>query len=74
VTVTGANGCAVTNDMVKASSNDRNIATVSPSKATTDANGQATFTITGKSKGSTKVTCKETTANLKINVSVAVTK
>ncbi|MDO8094963.1 MAG: Ig-like domain-containing protein, partial [Candidatus Brocadiales bacterium] len=55
VTVTGADGCAVVNDTVKATSNDTSIATVSPSKAKTNADGQATFTITGNKKGSAKV-------------------
>ena len=74
VTVTGANGCAVANDTVKATSNNTSIAIVSPAKAKTDANGQATFTITGSKKGSAKVTFKETTANLKTKVKVQVTK
>ncbi|MDO8094804.1 MAG: Ig-like domain-containing domain, partial [Candidatus Brocadiales bacterium] len=74
VTVTGENGCAVVNDKVKASSNDTSIATVSPSKAKTNANGQATFTITGNKKGSAKVTFKETTANLKTKTTVNVIK
>jgi len=74
VTVTGANGCAVANDTVKATSNDASIATVSPSKVKTDANGQATFTITGSKKGSAKITFKESTANLKTKTTVDVTK
>ncbi|HHT9106715.1 MAG TPA: SBBP repeat-containing protein, partial [Candidatus Wujingus californicus] len=74
VTVTGANGCAVTNDRVKATSNNTSIATVSPSKATTDANGQAVFTINGLKKGSAKVTFKETLSKLKVKVPVTVTK
>ncbi|HHT9128031.1 MAG TPA: hypothetical protein ACFYEE_04630 [Candidatus Wujingus californicus] len=40
----------------------------------TDANGQATFTITGNKKGSAKVTFKETSANLKTKTTVNVTK
>jgi M6 family metalloprotease-like protein len=74
VTVTGADGCAVVDDKVKATTNDTSIATVSPSKLKTNANGQATFTITGKKKGSAKVTFKEKTANLKTKVSVKVVK
>jgi hypothetical protein len=72
VTVTGANGCAVVDDTVKASVNNSSVATVSPSEAKTDANGQATFTITGKKKGSAKVTFKESTANLKTKTTVNV--
>ena len=74
VTVTGEDGCRVANDTVKATSNNTGIATVSPSKATTDANGQATFTITGNAKGSAKVTFKERTAELKTKTTVDVTK
>ncbi|HHT9149252.1 MAG TPA: carboxypeptidase regulatory-like domain-containing protein, partial [Candidatus Wujingus californicus] len=74
ITVTGANGCAVVDDTVKASVNNSSIATVTPSKAKTDANGQATFTITGNKKGSAKVTFKESTANLKTKTTVNVTK
>ncbi len=74
VTVTGVDGCRVVNDKVKATSNDTSIATVSPSKVTTDANGQATFTITGNEKGSARVKFRESTANLKIKVSVKVVK
>jgi len=72
ITVTGADGCMVANDKVKATSNNTSIATVSPSKATTDANGQATFTITGNKKGSAKITFKEKTANLKTKTTVNV--
>ena len=74
VTVTGEDGCAVVGDKVKATSNNTSIATVSPSKVTTDANGQATFTITGNAKGSAKVTFKERTADLKTKTTVDVTK
>ena len=74
VTVTGANGCAVVDDTVKASVNNSSIATVTPSKVKTDANGQATFTITGNKKGSAKVTFKDKTANLKTKTEVNVTK
>ena len=74
VTVTGEDGCAVVGDKVKATSNNTGIATVSPSRATTDANGQATFTITGNAKGSAKVTFKEDTADLKAKTTVDVTK
>src|SRR3989338_779597 len=74
ITVTGANGCAVANDTVKATSNNTSIATVSPSKAKTDANGQATFTITGNKKGSAKVVFKEASAGLKAKTKVTVTK
>jgi VCBS repeat-containing protein len=74
ITVTGADGCAVVGDTVKATSNNTGIATVSPSKAKTDASGQATFTITGNKKGSAKVTFKEKTANLKTKTTVTVTK
>jgi len=73
VTVTGEDGCAVIGDKVKATSNNTHIATVSPSKVTTNANGQATFTIAGNAKGSAKVKFRESTANLrtKVNVEVA---
>jgi hypothetical protein len=64
----------VVGDTVKATSNNTGIATVSPSKAKTDASGQATFTITGNKKGSAKVTFKEKTANLKTKTTVTVTK
>ncbi len=74
VTVTGEDGCAVVGDKVKATSKDTGIATVSPSKVTTDANGQATFTITGTGKGSAKITFKESTADLKAKTTVDVTK
>ncbi|OHB45430.1 MAG: hypothetical protein A2Y13_02955 [Planctomycetes bacterium GWC2_45_44] len=74
ITVTGAGGCRVESDTVSASSSDRSVATVSPSKATTNASGQATFTIRGSQKGSAKVTFKESTANLKTKVQVKVTK
>jgi hypothetical protein len=72
LTVTGANGCAVVGDKVKATSNNTSIATVSPSKATTDANGQVKFTITGNARGSAKVKFREYTANLKTKVNVEV--
>ena len=74
MTVTGEDGCAVVGDKVKATSNNTSIATVSPSKVKTDANGQATFTITGNKKGSAKVKFRESTANLKTKVSVKVVK
>jgi len=74
ITVTGAGGCREERDTVSASSSDRSVATVSPSKATTNASGQATFTIRGSQKGSAKVTFKESTANLKTKVQVKVTK
>ncbi|HHT9148611.1 MAG TPA: Ig-like domain-containing protein, partial [Candidatus Wujingus californicus] len=72
VTVTGANGCALVGDTVKASVNNSSIATITPSKAKTDADGQATFTITGNKKGSAKVTFKEKTASLKTKTTVNV--
>ncbi|MDO8132507.1 MAG: Ig-like domain-containing protein, partial [Candidatus Brocadiales bacterium] len=74
VTVTGADGCAVVGDKVKATSNNTAIATVSPSKVTTDANGQAVFTINGLKKGSAKVTFTEASAKLKTKTKVTVTK
>ena len=74
VIVTGEICCAVVGDKVKATSNNTGIATVSPSKATTDANGQATFTITGNKKGSAKVTFTEASAKLKTKTKVTVTK
>jgi 5-hydroxyisourate hydrolase-like protein (transthyretin family) len=74
VTVTGADGCKVVNDKVKATSKDTSIATVSPSRAMTDANGQATFTITGNAKGLAKVKFRESMANLKTKTTVNVTK
>jgi hypothetical protein len=73
VTATGADGCKVVNDKVKATSNNTSIATVSPSKAITDTNGQATFTITGNAKGTAKVKFRESTANLKAKTTVTVT-
>jgi hypothetical protein len=74
VTVTGADGCKVVNDKVKATSKDTSIATVSPSRAMTDANGQATFTITGNARGLAKVKFRESMANLKTKTTVNVTK
>ena len=74
VAVRGDNNCAVSGVKVKASSNDTSKVKVSPSSATTNANGLATFTVKGKKKGSAKVTFKESTANLKAKVKVTVTK
>ena len=74
VAVRGANNCAVSGDKVRASSNDTSKVKVSPSSATTNASGLATFTVKGKKKGSAKVTFKERTANLKAKVKVTVTK
>ncbi|HHT9148005.1 MAG TPA: carboxypeptidase regulatory-like domain-containing protein, partial [Candidatus Wujingus californicus] len=72
VMVTGEDGCAVVNDTVKASVNDSEVISISPVKTKTDADGQATFTITGNAKGSAKVTFKESTANLKTKITVNV--
>jgi hypothetical protein len=59
---------------LQTSFSDSSIATVSPSKAKTDANGQATFTITGNKNGSAKVKFTEKTATLKTKTTVDVTK
>lgn len=74
MTVTCVNGYAIVDNKVKASVNDSSVATVSPSKMKTDANGRATFMVTGNKKGSAKVTFKEFTVNLKTMTTVEVGK
>jgi len=74
VAVLGADNCAVAGATVKASSNDTSKVTVDPKKTTTNAQGLAQFTVTGKKKGSAKVKFKESTAGLKAKVKVTVTK
>jgi hypothetical protein len=50
VTVTGSDGCVVEGDVVKATIDKkyRKYVAVSPTSATTDANGQARFKIRGR--------------------------
>jgi len=77
VTVTGDNGCPVQGDTVTASVNStgKNVISVSPISATTDASGEATFTITAKNKtGNATVTFKEGNSNLRTKVKVKVVK
>jgi hypothetical protein len=74
VAVLGADNCAVAGATVKASSANTSVVTVSPKSATTNASGLVQFTVTGKKKGSAKVSFKEGTAGLKAKVKVTVTK
>lgn len=72
LTLTGEDGCLVEGESitVKLNSSGKRRVSISPSKLTSDENGNASFTATANAKGKAKITAKAGSSKVKIKVKV----